>query len=147
MQHSRAIFRADSFDNGQEGKSHGVIVCDCHWVVLLILQKKFCQVPRGLDFELQETVIERTRLSTACYIPVYAERESEIERDKHFNLLCIYPISIVALIYSKPLVYVYGFKFYCISLYTCIQYVGGRERYVYGLYVVQNMRRRRPINL
>eukprot|EP00731_Ephydatia_muelleri_P016082 Em0009g506a len=59
MQHSRAILRADSFDNGQ---------------------KTFYQLPRGLDFALEETVIKRTQVAITRHIrSVYAER------DKHFN--------------------------------------------------------------
>eukprot|EP00731_Ephydatia_muelleri_P016075 Em0009g499a len=59
MQHSRAILRADSFDNGQ---------------------KTFYQLPRGLDFALEETVIKRTQVAITRHIrPAYAER------DKHFN--------------------------------------------------------------
>eukprot|EP00731_Ephydatia_muelleri_P016088 Em0009g512a len=62
MQHSRAILRADSFDNGQ---------------------KTFYQLPRGLDFALEETVIKRTQVAITRHIRDLAKRRAAATDTHH----------------------------------------------------------------
>ena len=66
MQHSRTIFRADSFDNEQEGKSGRVVRMTC-FNLFSLSQKKSYQLPRDLEFELQEIAIRRNPVTITCH--------------------------------------------------------------------------------